>query len=159
MQREEVYRLIETHYRLHYEDLIKKLENVCGNLHNAQDVVQEAYTRALEYWNSFNVDLEFARWFSRILVNCVARQVMEERQHGMSEAENEIVDNEVFNKVLSNEMLALIAQQPRENGYILRLYFQEQYKTVDIEKVVPQSHVAIRKIIERFRKLIKECDG
>ena len=62
-------RVVEKHYRQHFETQVLKLRGRLGG--RAEDAVQEAYTTSLQYWDTLhNVD-KFDEWFSVILSNSI----------------------------------------------------------------------------------------
>jgi len=70
MTRDEAYKVIEDYYRKNFKRLVNISRGRAGSYHNAEDVVQEAFTRALKYHKSYNPAMTaFDAWFSRILDN------------------------------------------------------------------------------------------
>ena len=70
MKKKQVYKLIEDYYRENFDSLVIRTINKAGGKANAEDIVQEAFTRALTYYTSYVPDIyEFGAWFSRILDN------------------------------------------------------------------------------------------
>jgi DNA-directed RNA polymerase specialized sigma24 family protein len=60
-------KLFDAHYRSNYAGLVKKVYRTAGSLHNAEDIVQESYARALEYYADTVED--FDKWFSTVMFN------------------------------------------------------------------------------------------
>lgn len=158
MNRAEFDTLIERHYRQHFRSMVKKLGNAVGGPANAEDVVQEAYTRAITYYSAFNGE-DFEQWFSGILRNCIAQFRKEEQARGavnIEEVEDEpSIFEDPFFRSIKNEIEARIAAKPASQSHILRLHFLEQYSPSDIERVVPETNGAIRQIIFRFRNELR----
>lgn len=153
----EVYALIENHYRSNFKHLVMRFRGPSGSRHNGEDIVQEAYTRAMQYWNSFNVEKDFRKWFSRILVNCLKDKIKDEKQHGFFETNDGVADvqTKAFNRLIIKDIQKIIHMQPDNVRYILNLYFFEQYKTTEIADLAPESHANIRVIIHNFRKILR----
>lgn len=158
MKRSDVYAPIEQHYRANYEKEVKALVNRVGGVHNAEDIVQEAYTRACQYWNSFSLPYSFGDWFNQIVLNCARTHLSSERRHGMSgdEKAESISELNLEDVVFAKEITALISHEPEPNAYILRLYFVERYTDKDISNVTSLNINTIVSIIRRFRKKMKE---
>ena len=153
----EVYELIEDHYRSNFKHLVMRFRGPSGSRHNGEDIVQEAYTRAMKYWHSFNVDRDFKRWFSTILLRCLKDKIKDEKEHGFFEGEIITSDTQTkaFNRIIIKDVQKIIHMQPDNVRYILTLYFFEQYKTKEIAEIVPESHTNIRRIIHDFRKTLR----
>lgn len=62
--------IITQHYKDNYRRLIKRMTFRAGTEWDAEDVVQEAYARALRYQDSFD-GTNFDRWFNTILNNAL----------------------------------------------------------------------------------------
>lgn len=70
------------YYESRRDTLIKNLSRRAGGLVNAEDVVQEAFTRALEYIDSYNPEGSLEAWFNSILMNSLRAFHNEERNQG-----------------------------------------------------------------------------
>ncbi len=160
MTKEEVYTLIEAHYRANSERIVKTLSHMLGNFSQAQDVVQETYTRSCQYWYTYKVDEFFSAWISRILSNCVKDMVAVERHHGMNlsldEAEEVVVTINGLNKKRIEQVTDLINSQKDSVKRILKLFFFDQLTVREIAQLVPENPPNIRQIVHRFRSIIKK---
>lgn len=160
--KEEVYKNIENHYREHFTEQVKKLRGVAGGLANAEDIVQEAYARACQYWNSYNSDKSFNAWFNRILVNCLTDYKRYERAASIGEetaGENDVFPSGALSAVTLKEVKALVNGQPDNVRDILNLYLFKQYTGKEISEVVEEKHGNVRFIIHQFRKKLRERFG
>ena len=163
MNREEVYKLIEEHYRTNSKRLVKRFSGVGRSRHNSEDLVQEAYTRALQYWKSFNAEKfsdenSFDKWFMRIVVNCMKDKIKEEKEHGAVSGVDVPADvrPNVLNRLIIEDVRKIIAKEAENIRYILTLFFFEQYKGAEIAEIVPESHSYIRLLIHNFRKHLRD---
>ena len=92
--------ILEIHYNRNRDVLTKKLAGRVGTRYNAEDVVQEAYARALKYFRAWTYDGvgteldSFNRWFTTILNNACREFQYEERGQGMVRAA--LVDGDVM---------------------------------------------------------------
>jgi RNA polymerase sigma factor (sigma-70 family) len=159
MNKQEIYKQIETHYRTNYSKLVKNLSfSINLNVHDAEDIIQEAYTRACQYWNSYISDMDFDSWFSSILSNCIKDKHNEINNVG-------ITDKVLFpnherprplNKLLVEDIKKIIDNKEKPVKKILLLYFILQYSLKDIVKIVPNSYSSIENITRSFRKELKD---
>src|SRR3546814_3055187 len=85
MDKEEAYKIIEYHYRNNFKNLISRYSRQFQSHSRAEDIVQEAYTRALQYWNRYSPEQPFGAWFNGILLNCVKDNIREEAHQGAVE--------------------------------------------------------------------------
>lgn len=128
---------------------------------NAEDVVQEAYTRAIQYHTAYDPEQSFDKWFGGILLNCMREFKKDERDKGVVNIdeieEHPAVFQDPFFASIKNEVEARIRAKPAPLSYILRLHFIEQYSPADIEKLVDKTANAIRQDIHRFRNELREA--
>src|SRR5690606_11219785 len=105
-----------------------------GDIASAEDVVQEAYCRALRFWPMYDPDRgEIQPWFNRILFNAL-RDV----QHQYNKAVSTIVDGldpaEVMATVKDKTNLSsqIAAVENEEHRHILELFFTYGYNSREI---------------------------
>lgn len=156
VEQQEVYDLIENHCRNEHKNLVNRYVRKLGKA-SSEDAVQEAYLKALTYWQSYNVYGEFDNWFSQILNNCVYDKIKEEILDGMvaEEAVPLSSDSRMFNNVYLNDILKYIDKNYEpEEGAVYKLYFFEQYSSKDIAAVSNYTDENVRKLIQRFRSNI-----
>lgn len=162
MTREEVYKLIEEHYRENYQRLINQCRRSLNNHHSAEDVVQEAYTRACQYWNSFQATpKKFDQWFHSIITNCMRDQRRDDMVRGQAvDTENIHLSHDDGRtgerRITLDEIGKLINDKTEDNAYIFRLFFFEQYQPQDIAKLTDLAPRAISMRIDRFKQELKD---
>jgi len=158
MTKEEVYGMIEDHYRGNFEMLTKRMAYGAKSIHNAEDIIQEAYTKALTYWTSYKEGMDFAGWFHVIINNATKDFFNTESLQGMSvdNPPDPIVSPSVLHKMELDEVVQMIEDQPERNATILRLFLLDDYNVKEIAAVVPESGSNIRKIVQRFREGLRD---
>jgi RNA polymerase sigma factor (sigma-70 family) len=150
--------IIRDLYENIYDQSLHRVKNRVGGLINAEDVVQEAFTRALTYANSFNERIaSVGGWFNTILNNAAKDFKREERLSGMSTTDEELgepADTTAYN----NEMVEKVLEGMDESPYreILRLYFLLGYTPADIAKVTDQRPQSISNAVQRFKNEMRE---
>lgn len=159
MTRQEMYALIEQHYRENRTRLVRRLYRSAGGSANAQDVVQEAYTRACQYWASFyDNDETFDSWLNGIIRNALIRQRTKDSQRQENDVEMLQVPS-MRNVEIERAMLREIAEKIEEKkpnvARILKLYMFGQYTPREIVEIVPETGNNIRIIVHRFREELK----
>lgn len=150
----EVYKLIEDHYRKHFNSNVSKLRYATGSAHNAEDTVQEAYTRALKYWKSYNFQ-GVENWFISILNNCIRDTQKDTILNGMVQEDLahvvEPTRPDITDEVLANEVKREINKQPARVAQILHLYLFEGYTSRELSEFTEYSPEAVRKAVSRFK--------
>ena len=152
MDKSEVYQKIEDHYRANFEANVQKMARKCGGHAQAQDVVQEAYTRACQYWDSYDVDQDFDKWFGGILYKAFLSSRKKERNALTITEDVSPVSASLGDTVMAQELKEIIEEKPEVERKVLLLFFFFEYTPQDIEQLVPLSGNAIRKMISRFKQ-------
>lgn len=83
MEQQQVYELIETHYREEQPRIVARIGRYLKHRANAEDVVQEAYLRMIKYWKAYDGEQEIGKWFGSILNNTIKDFFKKEMVHGM----------------------------------------------------------------------------
>lgn len=159
----QAYDLIESHFRENHKQLVQRYTRFLNSKERAEDVVQEGYLRAMSYWNKCPETAEdFARWFHRLISNALKDNHREEIMHGavMYREENDnLIDSSGIPAVIYRQVVQRIEAKPSAQSTILKLFLLDQQRPSDIANMVPESVVAIRKCVSRFRKELKDEFG
>ncbi len=160
MARDEV---IEHHFHTHYDNCCKSLVRRSGSYENSEDIVQEAYARALKHWETWDENRGvFATWFNTILQNALKDFLRADRNSGMGMSKEEegdgenALENAYLDKQAAGYVRKAIRAAPGETGRALELYFLKGYKPKDIYEVVDMPPKTVRQYIWRFRKRMEE---
>lgn len=150
---------VEEHYRKNFNKLVKRYQFRAGTKWAAEDIVQEAYLRALKYSNSFKDGLEFDNWFSRILANTLKDYKRAERDYaGLDELdeEDERVEDESYPDKIKLEIQRSIRELPVEIREVVELNLLYGYDMRQIVQIVNMKYRTIDQILQRFKKDLKE---
>ena len=159
-----MYKEIEQHYIDNRRMLVKVMTNRAGSVENAEDVVQEAFARALRYRNSFSVYKHDLRaWINGILNNTLHDFKIGERRMGMSTEYREDMDEPCPLMDWEDDMIeaakADIECKPVLVRQALHLYFFKGYKPREIAQVVEMSNGYIRTSVKEFKQQCRKKYG
>lgn len=149
---------IEKHYIENRQKLVKRMLFRSGSEEDAEDIVQEAYLRAILYHKSFNGDM-FDKWFSTILNNCLREQKNIQSGHSADQFIEEEADGTGcphYSEHVMREVYELINTKSLVQQEVLNLFFQQEYSAVDISRITMYSYSQCHQIIQRFRNELKE---
>lgn len=153
---------IEKHYRANRNKLVKRMAFRSRSDNYAEDIVQEAYERALKYRKSCTPD-QFDQWLNTILNNCLRDYRNVENGHPQDapyeEDEEEGVACPSYSNQIMKEVYELIDTKPLIHQEILNLYFKQEYSAIDISRVTQHSYANCHKVVSRFRQELKELYG
>lgn len=159
-----MHKLIENHYRENFGKLVKIFANRAGGAYNSEDVVQEAFERAIRYQNSFDPERqEFGGWFNGIINNSLREFKIAERRLGMGVEYNEDMDDVIplmeWEEDLIENVKEDIAKKPEAVRQALYLYIFQQYKPREIAQIVDMSNAYIRTSVKEFKQEMRKKYG
>lgn len=147
--------VVEEHYTLNFNRLVVRLQFSAGSIHAAEDVLHDAYERALKYASSFSGD-KFDGWFHTIIRNALRDYKRAEK--GISDAvevdEYDFVGAhcEGYSNKIWEELEDLIGRKSEAHAEVLRLYFYQGYSYKDISNVTDNTYFNAYRIVERFKE-------
>lgn len=150
---------VEEHYRENRNKLVKKLTFRAGTEEAAEDIIQEAYYRALKYFSSFNQNENFNKWFSTILNNSLREYKNVEKGHIneiFEEEEAEGTSCTSYPNHVMRDIFKLIEAKSNVQKEILLLHFKQEYSPIDISRITDYSYANCHQVIQRFRNELKE---
>lgn len=158
---------IEELFREKYNQKFKMMRSILrGDSATAEDVVQEAFTRALKYQNSFDEDRATLEvWFNKILFNSLRDVQQQARNSPPPTQEEEFSLEDVFSqdwfadnpqsRQLLVETLSKVDNPKKKQ--VLTLFYILGYSTkevTEIEEGLTQTNVT--SIVNRFKNSLKD---
>lgn len=153
---------LESFYKETFDRYVKRMRNRAGTKEAAEDVVQEAFLRAVKYFDSYNPTQPLENWFYRILNNSLKDFKNKEKGHSTDQFDEEDVDGtncRMMSQDLWKQVQLEISQYDDEYYEILSLYFEHQYNPRDICKIVDMKYKTVETFVQRFKTMIKEKYG
>ncbi|MDR0333912.1 MAG: sigma-70 family RNA polymerase sigma factor [Dysgonamonadaceae bacterium] len=148
-----------------YQDMaITIAHRICGNLQDAEDIVQESYVKAYRNLHTFRSDSKFSTWLYRIVYNTAVTHTkskmwvshletdMENASH-LSENDLGISIEEIERKEIVAEILE---KMPKGDALLLTLYYMEDNPVKEIVKITGLNESNVKVKLHRARKLFKE---
>lgn len=158
LSREDNYLIIEQHYNENKLKLIKRLTYRCGTEWDAQDVLHDAYERAIKYISSFRGD-NIGAWFNQIMNNALREHKNASKGFATSsfdEEDEEGVPCNHYSERVVKEINDLIDTKSVVQMEVLKLHFQQDYTARDIARITEHSYNNSQKIIIRFKQELKD---
>lgn len=159
-------KIIEQFYKDNYQLLVKRIKARRMQEADAEDVVQEAFVRALKYQDSFNPDRqEIGAWFNTILNNSFKDYrhanftgdysfTEEEHMNEFDEAEITWMDQDLIVRIKKE------VQEINENHRdIIELVVLNNYKYKEASQILDESIDNIKKVVYRFKQGLREKYG
>lgn len=147
--------VVEEHYVKNFNRLVNRLQFPAGSIHAAEDILHDAYERALKYASSFSGE-KFDRWFHTIIKN--ALRDYKKAEKGITDSvEVDEYDHvgahcEGYSNKIWEELEELISRKSEDHSEVLRLYFYQGYTYKDISNVTNNTYFNAYRIVERFKE-------
>ena len=148
-----------------YQDMaITIAHRICGNVQDAEDVVQESFVKAFRNLRSFRSDSKFSTWLYRIVYNTAithtktqmwigSRETVVEEASQLADNTLEINMNETERKEIVSEVMQ---RMPKGDALLLTLYYLEDNPVKEIAKITGLNEPNVKVKLFRARKLFKE---
>ena len=152
--------VIKNHYEENYDLLVKRMARRLDSVEDGEDVVQEAFTRAIQYYKSWAGN-RFENWFNVILSNTYKRFISEKKMGGLSKPledsleEIEPIIVNYLDSIASSELEALINKKGGRDRDILMLNIFYGYSWAEIAAILCISKKAIDGVVYRFHLELK----
>jgi RNA polymerase sigma factor (sigma-70 family) len=156
-------KVVDTYYRENYDALVKRLSYRLGTRENAEDAVQEAFARAIKYFESCNID--FDRWFKVLLANVVKAAQNDLRMAGLAKSiddsleELEPIVPDHVKDLFRNHMDRLANGKASFTKEIIRLHILFGYNSKEIAGLVGLTNGSVRNVLTDFTKEVQEIYG
>jgi len=153
---------LNEYYIKQYDRLVKRVSYRAGGIPNAEDVVQEAFTRALTYIDAYDpAQKPFAAWFNTILNNALKDFKRAERNAGttVDEPVIEDLDAEIYKSEVVEELLSEIDQMKEQSKEILKQFVVLGYTAKEVVQATDFNIHTVRKCIADFYKAARERYG
>lgn len=154
--------IITNHYKSNYNKLVKRTQYRVPHksVALAEEVVQEAYRRALDYFKTFNPKInKFDVWFNTILRNATNDCRTSETDGGVT---RELEENtEDIRATKGDEhptlMLEIVdVKRSKRDRQILFLFYINGLTSKDISEFMGMKHTNVRQIIYKFKNVLNE---
>jgi RNA polymerase sigma factor (sigma-70 family) len=151
-------------YKENRDLLLRRLSYGAGSPEAAEDVLQEAFVRALVYQTTFNpAQKELGAWFNTIMKNALRDFKREEWLFGMGEEfDEELYDPQEMplkEDELVKKIYELVDEKIEDHQEILLLYFEKHYSPKDIANITTAKVKTIKQVIWRFKTEVIERHG
>lgn len=143
-----------------YQTLVKNYAARCGSVEDAEDVVQEAFTRALTYRNSYKPEEYFSNWMTRIVYHCFCDWKRDQRLQGGTVSFSEEGHEPKPNSDAKEEFAVFVRQMMRDETEraqeVINLAYCCNYRSVEIAKFLNISKNTVDWYTMTFREKLKE---
>jgi len=151
---------LQKFYAENFDNLVKKMSNRCGNYHDAEDIVQTAFERAVKYADSCSGEL-VDRWFSVILSNVFKKYQKDLKLGPVTKPLDDHLDvlepilPEDIHPIVRKEVRLMVDLEPEPNKSVLRLQLDFGLTIGEIKELTQGlTYAKIHDIIGNFRRKV-----
>lgn len=156
------FKKIEELYNKSFSQYVSRFTRSTGSEAIAEDVVHDAFERAMKYWDAYDETQEIERWFARILRNSY-RDFMKAERGQLTEELDEFaiqgVECDGLIRRIWKEVEALIDVANPVHKEILTLHYLKDYTATDISRFTDHSLSNVCQVISRFRNKVRTIYG
>lgn len=151
--------MIEELYRKYHQELLGWCESMTGNLQTAEELVQEAFLRAMLHESILHnlLDYQCRSWLYRTIKNLYVDRFRHNRKEVIPEEFPESITRPQEMEVIEWEML--LNSLPDGEGVIFHLRYMEGYNSSQIGEMLSLPSGTVRSKLSSARKHIKEAMG
>ncbi len=148
-----------------YQDMAITIAfRICGNMQDAEDVVQESYVKAYRNLHAFRSESKFSTWLYRIVYNTAVTHSKNRIWTGMNETEIEcaadLTDQGADAVLVERERREVVAdvleRMPKGDALLLTLYYMEDHPVKEIASITGLNEPNVKVKLFRARKMFKE---
>lgn len=151
--------MIEELYMKYHQELLGWCESMTGNLQTAEELVQEAFLRAMLHESVLHnlQDYQCRSWLYRTMKNLYVDRFRHNRKEVIAEEFPESIISPQEMEVVEWKML--LNSLPEEEGVIFYLRYMEGYNSSQIGQVLSLPASTVRSKLSSAKKNIREALG
>ena len=124
-------------YEEHAEQVYKFLLRLCGDVHLAEDLLQDTFLKAMQSADSFDNRCKFTTWLCQIAKNTYYDSLRRKKRHPMEALTEEIpakdsVEEQVVDSQSAQEVRKLVHRlpEPYKEVFLLRYYGELSFREI-----------------------------
>lgn len=156
------FAILEDLYTRNYTTYMRMYVRRAEGPQAAEDIIHDAFERAMRYIDNYNEEQEIDKWFHPILRNSFRDYMRAERgqpTEEVDEFDHEGARCDGFIRKTWQEVKELIEGYPEKHKEILTLHFVNEYSVTDISRFTDNTLSNTSQVVNRFRVRVKEIYG
>ncbi len=151
-----------------YQDMaITIAHRICGNVQDAEDIVQESFVKVYRNLHTFRNESKFSSWLYRIVYNTAVSHTKTKMWLTDSETEldnvHETSDFDTEKQMDDAERTEMVQnalnKMPKGDALLLTLYYMEDNSVKDVAKITGLNESNVKVKLFRARKMFRELIG
>ena len=149
--------------RLHQQAVYNVAYRMLGNAHDAEDATQDAFIRAYQFFDRFDVDRPLAPWLKRIAVNvCLNRLNAEKPASSLDDNlpppkdPHPGLEAQTATRQRQEQIRAEIIRSPARYRAVIELRHFQELSYDEIARILQQPLSTVKSDLFRARKMLAE---
>lgn len=151
---------LTAYYKGNRQRLVDNYTKRCGNSADAEDVVQEAFTKALTYIDRYVETEPFSNWMTRIVYNTFCDWKKEQKAGGVTvsfcDESYDPIEGTEYKKAMVDKVKGFVDSYDDRTKEVVNLFYFCNYKAREIAEITGLSLSLVLRTLYEFRSLMKE---
>lgn len=128
--------------------------NVCKNIQDAEDVVQDTFMQFITLKKDFETEQHRKAWLIRVAINKAKNKNMAFFRRNVLPLED-YMETLTFESPESSELFETVMKLPEKYRVIIHLFYYEDYSVKEISAILKISESNVKVRLSRGRRLLK----
>ena len=129
--------------------------NVCKNVHDAEDVVQDTFIQYISVKKEFETEQHIRAWLIRVAINKAKNKNVTFFRRNMLPLED-YMETLTFESSESSEIFETVIKLPEKYRVIIHLFYYEDYSINEIADITKISVSNVKVRLSRGRMMLRE---
>ena len=135
-------------------DILRLAYSYLKRREDAEDIVQETLIRLMQSANQFEKEEAMKAWLLRVAANLCKDQLKShehKKQVAMPEG-YDVAGEEDVEYEEESEVMSAVMSLPEKYRSVIRLYYVEEYSTIEIAEILDKKEATVRSLLKRGRE-------
>ena len=155
---------IENYITLYSRDLTKLCLNLCGNIHDAEDLFQDTWVKVHRYIDKYDTDKPFDKWLFSICVNTYknslklsfnSRRVFFESEEESQLFFSSIPDESCYTRDDYAELHKVIESLPKKQKLVIVLKYFRDLSVSEVAQILGIPEGTVKSRLHQAKKTIR----
>ena len=129
--------------------------NICKNVQDAEDVVQDTFIQYLSHKRNFKTEQHIRAWLIRVAIN-KAKNKNDTFLRRETQPLEDYMETLAFESPESSELFEAVMKLPEKYRITIHLFYYEDYSVNEIADILKISVSNVKVRLSRGRKLLRE---
>jgi len=129
--------------------------NICKNVQDAEDVVQDTFIQYLSHKRNFKTEQHIRAWLIRVAIN-KAKNKNDTFLRRETQPLEDYMETSAFESPESSELFEAVMKLPEKYRITIHLFYYEDYSVNEIADILKISVSNVKVRLSRGRKLLRE---